>query len=327
MQYYILSIIVGFVALVWAADRFVYGAAGLARALGIAPMVIGLTVVGFGTSAPEMVVSGIAAWGGNPALGIGNAIGSNITNIALVVGATAMVMPLAVRSETLRREFPILFSITLIAAFLLFDQDFSRLDGTILVLGFVVVMYAMVHLGLKSRTTDPMIGEFTEELPPPLSLPVAFGWIALGIVALLASSRLVVWGAVGIATEYGISDLIIGLTIIAIGTSLPELAASLVSAFKKEHDIAVGNVLGSNMFNLLAVLGLPGLIQPSRVESALMVRDLPVMALLTVLLFVMATRFTGAARIGRIKGGLLLLCFIAYEVMLYIDATASRAAA
>ena len=314
----LLSVIAGFALLVWGADRFVVGAASTARILGVSPLLIGLTIVGFGTSAPEMLVSGVASLQGNPGLAIGNAIGSNITNIALILGITALITPLSVHSVTLRREMPILIATTLVAYLLVLDGSLDFIDGMALLGGLVVMLGWMIHLGLSSRSgSDPMADEYAAEIPTDLSLAKSLLWLLVGIVVLLASSRLLVWGAVGIAQYFGVSDLIIGLTIVALGTSLPELAASVVSALKNEHDIAIGNVIGSNMFNLLAVLGLPGVIRPSPVEPEVLTRDMPNMILLTVALLVMANGLRARGRINRLEAGLLLLSYVGYQGLLY----------
>jgi len=313
-----LAIIGGFALLMWSAERFVLGGSALARNLGVSPLIIGMVVMGFGTSLPEMLVSGIAASNGNPALGIGNAIGSNIANIGLVLGITALIVPLSVSSGTLRREYPVLFAVMLLAGVLLWDGDLSRMDGIILFSGFFLVMGWMVWQGMNGRKDgkDPLVLELETEIPTDMSTGVAVMWGLLGLVILIASSRLLVWGAVEVAQSFGVSDLIIGLTIVAIGTSLPELAASVMSALKGEDDMAVGNVLGSNMFNLLAVLALPGLILPSELDIAVLERDFPIMVGLTVALFAMAYGFRGPGRINRIEGGLLLTAFVAYMAWL-----------
>ena len=314
----ILAVIGGFALLVWGADRFVIGASATARNLGVSPLIIGLTIVGFGTSAPEMLVSAIAAGSGNPNMGIGNALGSNITNIGLVLGITALVTPLAVRSETLKREFPILFLIMVVALLLLVDSHMGRWDGTILLVGMGVMIYWMVSLGLRERREgDPMESEYIDEIPVGMPMALALFWLVLGMAILLGSSRLLVWGAVNIAQWYGVSDLIIGLTIVAIGTSLPELAASVMSALKGEHDIAVGNVLGSNMFSLLAVLGMPGVIMPTATPEELLSRDFPAMIILAIMLFAMSYGFRGEGRVTRAEGAILLTGYIVYMGMLY----------
>ncbi len=320
-----LAVLSGLIFLVWSAERFVHGAAGLARNLGVPPLVIGMTIMGFGTSAPEMLVSAMAASSGNPGMGVGNALGSNIANIALVLGATALIMPLTVGSGILRREFPVLFAVTLLAGGLMLDGELGVLDGGILLGATGMLVVWMIWLGkrpqpavgnVQGAAEDPLSSEFDQEIPADLSTRQATFWVILGLVGLVVSSKLLVWGAVDIAQALGVSDLVIGLTIIAIGTSLPELAASVMSALKGEDDMAVGNVIGSNMFNLLAVLALPGLIAPSMLDPAVLQRDFPVVVALTVALFLMAYGFRGRGRINRLEGGLLLTAFIVYMTWL-----------
>jgi len=247
-------------------------------------------------------------------------LGSNITNIGLVLGFTALLVPLSVRSETLKREFPLLFAVMLIALALLLDGEMNRIDGVILLTGMAALVYWMVALGLRERrNADPMASEYTDEIPAHMPMGKAIFWLVFGMVVLLASSRMLVWGSVNVAQWFGISDLVIGLTIVAIGTSLPELAASVMSALKGEHDIAVGNVLGSNMFNLLAVLGMPGLIHPAATPPELMSRDYPTMIGLTIALFIMGYGFLKPGHVTRVEGGLLLLGYLAYLGLLYHD--------
>jgi len=315
----IVAVLGGFVLLVWGADRFVHGAAALARNLGISPLVIGLTIVGIGTSAPEILVSAVAAWQGNPAMGVGNAIGSNITNVALVLGLTALIIPLSVNSQTLKREYPVLFLIMMLALILVFDGELSRMDGIILLSGLFVMVYWMIRLGMKEKK-DPLELEYDHEIPHITTGKAVF-WLIVGMILLLVSSRILVWGAVNIAQALGVSDLIIGLTIVAIGTSMPELAASLMSALKKEPDIAIGNVIGSNMFNLLAVLGLPGLIAPHLLDPAVLSRDFPWMIGLSIALLIFAYGFRGQGRINRWEGLLLLGSYFTYLGVLYFDAS------
>lgn len=316
------AILAGFILLVWAADRFVIGASAIARNLGVAPIIIGLTIVGLGTSAPEMFVAGVAAWDGAPNLGVGNALGSNITNIGLIIGITALVVPLSVRSETLKREFPILFIIMLLAMVLVADGHLGRGDGIILLTGLVLMIYWLVSIGLRTRKSDPIESEYAAEMPQQMSTLVASLWFTLGLVALLVSSRILVWGATNIAHDFGISDLVIGLTIVAIGTSLPELAASVMSALKQEPDIAIGNVLGSNMYNLLVVLAMPGLIQPSPLPDQVLSRDFPVMIGFSFLLFAFAYGFRKPGRVNRIEGSVLLAGFLVYQGVIFVMATA-----
>jgi cation:H+ antiporter len=311
-----LAILGGFALLVWSAERFVFGASGLARNLGVSPLIIGMTIMGFGTSAPEMLVSGLASANGNPGIGIGNALGSNIANIGLVIGATALIMPLAISSRILRREYPVLIGVTALAGLLMMDDELGRLDGVILISGTLLLVAWLVWVGKRPHAADPLETEFEVEIPTGLSMTRAVVWTLLGLVVLVLSSRLLVWGAVDIARDLGISDLVIGLTIIAVGTSLPELAASVMSAIKKEHDMAIGNIIGSNMFNLLAVLALPGLIQPSMLDPAVMQRDYLIVVALTLALFIMAYGFKGRGRVNRLEGGVLLACFASYMTWL-----------
>lgn len=314
------AIILGFVLLIWGADRFVMGAAALARNLGISPLLIGLTIVGFGTSAPEILVSAMAAYEGNPGLAVGNAVGSNIANIGLILGTSALVAPLVVQSDILRREIPLLLLVSFGAYLLLLDGDLDRSDGVLMLTGLAGALIAVVHIGRQRAARDPLEKEFEEEIPSDLSTLAASLWFAGGLVLLLVASRMLVWGAVGVATAFGISDLVIGLTIVAIGTSLPELAASIASTLKGENDIAVGNVIGSNIYNMLAVLGIPGLLAPSTVDHMVLTRDLPIMLALTIALLILGWGQKGNGRISRLEGILLLSCFIIYQGWLYIDA-------
>ena len=315
----LVTIIAGFALLVWGADRFVMGAAGTARNLGVSPLIIGLTIVGFGTSAPEILVSIMAALQGNPGLAIGNAIGSNITNIALILGATALVAPLSIHSGIVKRELPILIGTTLVAFVLLSDGTLGQMDGLALLIGLMIMLSSVVYIGISGRDKDPVVAEYEAEIPTDLSLSQSLVWLIIGLVVLVGSSRMLVWGAVGVAEHFGISDLIIGLTIVALGTSLPELAASIASVLKNEHDIAIGNVIGSNMFNILAVLGIPGIISPGLVDPAVVSRDMPVMIGLTVALFVMAYGFRGLGRINRFEALLLLAAYAGYQTLLYFS--------
>ena len=316
------AILAGFLLLIWSADRFVIGASGIALNFGVSPLIIGLTIVGFGTSAPEMIVSGVAAYEGTPSLAIGNALGSNITNIALVLGTTALVIPLTVHSRILKREYPIMFVIMLLAWVLLWDNELGRIDGLILIVGMFALMGYITMMGLREKkytdnSKDPLEEEFAEEIPKDMSTAMAFLWLFIGLIVLLISSRLLVWGAVNIAHEYQVSELVIGLTIVAIGTSLPELAASIASALKNEHEIAIGNIIGSNMFNLLGVLGIPGIMTGTLLEPSVLNRDYPVMIGLSILLFIFAYGFKRDGRLNRYEGGILLACYIGYMILLY----------
>lgn len=313
-----MAIIFGFGLLVWGAERFVHGAAAIATNFGISPLIIGLTVVGVGTSAPEILISVVASYQGNPALAVGNALGSNITNIALVLGVTAIVMPLTVKSETLRREYPIMFIVMLAALMLVVDNHLGQIDGLILISGLFVMLFWMVQQGRKQKK-DPLEKEFEQEIPH-ITTQRALLWFVIGLALLVISSRGLVWGSVNIAKAAGISDLVIGLTIVAIGTSLPELAASVASALKKEHDIAIGNIIGSNMFNMLVVFGIPGLMSPHIIDTSILERDFPFMIGLSIALFIAAYGFRGEGRINRFEGGLLLTTYIVYMTVLYYTA-------
>jgi len=316
----LLAIAGGFILLTWSADRFVVGASAMAYNLKVSPLIIGLTIVGLGTSAPEMLVSAFASWQGNSGLAVGNALGSNIINTGLILGITAMIIPLNVHSSILKRELPVLLLVMLAALLLLIDGTLGRLDGTLLLSGMVIMLTWMIRLGRASQTTaDTMSAEFADEIPTTLSMGRAVFWLIIGGLLLLGSSRLLLWGALSIAHEMGVSDLLIGLTIVALGTSLPELAATVMSALKNEHDIALGNVIGSNIFNLLVVLGLPGLINPAAIDPEVLTRDYPMMVGLTLALFVMAYGFRGSGRINRIEGTILVLAFCAYQTLLYFN--------
>jgi cation:H+ antiporter len=311
-----ISILLGLVVLVWSADRFISGAAALADNLGVSPMLIGLTVVGFGTSAPEVLVSIMAAVNGNPGLAIGNAIGSNIANIGLILGVTALVIPLSVHSSVLKREYPLLLGVTVICLVLMWDGDLNLFDGAILVMMLIAVFGWMIYTA-KTGEADPIAGEYDAEIPHDVPTRKALFLLIIGLFFLLLSSRLLVWGATHVAIALGVSDVVIGLTIVAIGTSLPELAASITSAMKGEDDIAIGNVIGSNLYNMLAVLSIPGLVAPGSFPSVLLSRDLPVMFGLTLFLFFMGYGFGKQGRINRIEGLGLLLCFVGYQTWLF----------
>ncbi len=319
IHYAILIVILGCGLLAWSADRFIVGAAATARHFHLSPLFIGMALVGFATSLPEMIVSATAAFNGNPVMGVGNAIGSNITNIGLVLGITAIVTPLTVRSKLLKREFPMLLGIMLLSLLLIVNGYLSKLDGLVLISGFVLLV---IWLGFQARSArfraDPIASEYAAEMPREMPIWLSSVWMLIGLVLLLLSSKLLVFGAVFIAKHYGVSDLVIGLTIVAVGTSLPELAASVVSAIRGEHDIAIGNVLGSNMFNLLGVLAMPGLIMPTKIPSVALWRDYPIMFAFTLAFFIMAYGFRGkAGQINRIEGGCLLLGFIVYILLLF----------
>ena len=321
----LLAIAAGFVLLAWSARRFVQGASAVAWNLDISPLIIGLTIVSLSTSAPEIVISGISSLQGNAGLAMGNALGSNIVNTALILGLTALIMPLNVSSSIVRRELPVLLLVMAFLLLLLFDGDLNRMDGCLLLAAMVALVIWVTWLGLNSRTPADPLGEgFAAQVPTRISMGKAIMLLLIGSVLLLASSRLLVWGAVSVAQMLGVSDLVIGLTIVALGTSLPELAASLMSAFRNEHDIAIGNIIGSNMYNLLAVLCLPGLLDPGRFDAMLLQRDFPVLTAMTIALVVMTYGFRGPGRINRFEGGLLVIAFAGYQTLLYFTETLPR---
>jgi cation:H+ antiporter len=308
-----IAVVFGLVLLVWSADRFVEGSACTARHFGMPPLLIGMVIIGFGTSAPEMVVSALAASQGNSGIALGNAYGSNITNIALILGLTALISPIAVNSQVLRKELPILTLVTTLAAWQLWDGVITRLDAVVLFAVFGGLMIWTIWQGLRKKN-DTLGSEMVQALEVhAMSIRSAVFWLVVGLVLLIASSRILVWGAVEIAHGFGVSDLIIGLTIVAVGTSLPELASSVIATRKKEHDIALGNVLGSNLFNTLAVVGIAGVIDPLAVGPEVFNRDMLVMAALTLSLFVIGYGFRGPGRINRIEGAVLLACYLGYS--------------
>ncbi|MEP5174575.1 calcium/sodium antiporter, partial [Marinobacter alexandrii] len=275
------AIVAGLILLVWSADKFVEGAAATAKHLGMPTLLIGMVIIGFGTSAPELAVSAMAAADGNPGLALGNGYGSNITNIALIVGLTAVIAPIAVHSQVIRKELPLLLVLTLIAGAQLIDGQLTRLDGWVLLAVFAGVMGWSIYQGFQGKE-DPLGGDTDAEMiAHPMPLKSAVIWVVVGLILLVVSSRLLVWGAVTIAQTLGVSDLVIGLTIVAIGTSLPELASALAAVKKNEHDLILGNILGSGIFNTLAVVGLAAVIEPLKVDPEGLYRDWTLMLALT----------------------------------------------
>ncbi|PSW56464.1 calcium/sodium antiporter [Photobacterium leiognathi] len=315
----IVLLCVGLVLLVWSADRLVYGAAALARNFGVAPLVIGMTILAMGSSAPEMMVSATAALAGKTDTAVGNVLGSNIANIALILGITALLKPLSISSTIIRRELPLMLGVTVIAGLLLWDNYLGRMEGVFLAVLFVLFLLAMLKISRASKN-DPLMENQEEEIPTGVSNSSALIWVFIGLGLLLYSSDMVVESAVTIAKYFGMSDLVIGLTIIAVGTSLPELAASIASIYKGEDDMAVGNIIGSNVFNILAVMGIPGLLNPSVLSPFAMSRDFYVMLALSVLLLLMA--LGKRRRINRVEGGILVICFIAYQAYLFLNVSA-----
>jgi len=309
----ILLVIAGLSLLVWGADRFVHGAAATARNLGIAPLLIGLTVVAFATSAPEILVSIVAATQKQPGLAIGNALGSNIVNIGLVLGITALVRPIRLESATLRREMPALLAVTLLTVSLFLDAYLSRIDGIVLLTGLVIVMFWLARLGLASAANDPIRRDYEAEIPTDVSMTMSVVWLIVGLGTLLFGAELLVSGAIGVATELGVSEVVIGILVVALGTSLPELAVSLASALKGEYGLAIGNIVGSNIFNLLAVIGVAATIEPAAVAPSVLSLHVFVMVAFTLVLFAMSYNSDGKAELTRLEGLALLVAFVAYD--------------
>ena len=307
-------LILGFAALVWSADRFVYGAAALAKNFGVPTLIVGLTVVAMGSSAPEMMVSASAALANKTDTAVGNAVGSNITNILLVLGITALLRPLSVSSSTLKREIPLVLLVSIATWYIFSDNYFSFFEGAALLFGFVVFIGGLIFVSLRAKNQDdPFVSEACDEVPDNVPTKKAVFWLVVGMILLPVSSHFLVGSAVDIAKYFGLSDLVIGLTIIAIGTSLPELAASIAGVLKNEDDLALGNIVGSNIFNILAVLPLAGLINPSVIDTSVANRDVIIMIGATLALIAMSLNFRGQRRINRIEGGLLIVAFMIYQ--------------
>lgn len=314
-------LIVGLVLLVWSADKLVFGSAALARNVGISPLVIGMTILAMGSSAPEMMVSATAAWEGKTDTAVGNVLGSNIANIALILGITALIKPLSISSAVIRRELPLMIAVTVLAGILLWDNHLGFYEGVLLFALFGGFLYAMLQISRKEQKAgDVLIEEQEAEIPEGVSNPKAIMWVVIGLILLPIAASMLVDNAVIIAKFFGMSDLVIGLTIIAVGTSLPELAASLAGVLKGEDDMAVGNIIGSNVFNILAVMGLPGIINPSVLSEYAMGRDFWVMLGVSLLLVAMCL---GKSRsINRIEGSILVVCFLAYQGYLLMNMAA-----
>lgn len=313
-----LAIIIGLIALMWSADRFVEGASATAKHLGMSPFLIGMLIMGFGTSAPEMIVSAMAALSGNPELALGNAYGSDIANIALVLGVTAIINPIAVDKNILRKDLPILTIVTFIAGYQLYDGYISQLDALIL-MGIFILFIVWTIVKAKNKGKDSIDEDVIHQLDEiHLSLIAGLIWVIIGLILLVFSSKILVWGAVSVAKYFGLSDLVIGLTIVSVGTSLPELAASIAAVRKNEHDMAFGNIIGSNMFNTLTVVAIAGIIKPMNVSPEILTRDWMLLITLTLSLFVMGYGFKKPGSINRIEGTILLSVFIGYMFVIFL---------
>lgn len=319
MLLYVVALTAGLVLLIWGADRMVAGASVTARNLGVSPMLVGLTVVGFATSAPEIVISAMAALNDVPNLAIGNAIGSNIANIGLVGGMTALSWPLLVQSQTLRREFPVMVAVSVLPVILVPDQELSRFDGLILLCAFIGFFYWIIKLGTRTRGHDAIEAEYASEIPAHMTQEIAAAWIVIGLALLIGGSQALVWGGNNLARSLGISDTVLGITVVAVGTSLPELAVSILAARKGEHGLAIGNIIGSNSFNMLAVLGIAATIHPTMLDARTITLHFPVMLAFTVAFFFMAYNYKGMISVNRWAGAILLAGFIAYHATVAIE--------
>lgn len=303
----------GLTVLVGGANRFVHGAAATARNLGVAPLMIGMTIVAFATSAPELLISVVAATRGETGLAIGNAVGSNIVNIGLVLGVTAIVRPIPLKSATLRREMPALLAVSLLTVSLFLDMRLSRPDGFVLLAGLIIVMTWLARLGMRSAANDPIKLDYEAEIPINVSTTAAVIWMLVGLGILLVGANWLVEGSIGVAEALGVSEVVIGITVVAIGTSLPELAVTIVSALKGEYGLALGNIVGSNIFNLLAVLGAAAAIQPAAVHPSVLSLHLFVMVAFTLVLFAMTYDYDNKAELSRLEGIALVIAYIAYD--------------
>ena len=299
----IISLLIGFSLLVWSADSFTDNGAKIARIFNISPLIIGLLIFGFGTSAPEMLVSGLAAYDGHPELSIGNAFGSNIFNIGLVLAVAAIIHPVIVEKNVLKREWFFLFLSTLVVGFLLMDGFLSFIDGSILLILLLIFLYYVFNESKKGGNLEDAA---SEDISENQSKGRTWLLLIISLVVLVSSARLVVWGGTNLALAFGVSDLIIGLTVVALGTSLPELAVAISSAVKKQHQMIIGNIIGSNLFNSLGVLAIPGLILPFQIPSEVMSRDYIYMLIFTLLVLVFSLKL----KINRL-GGVILLAILA----------------
>lgn len=310
----IIALLAGFALLIWSADEFTENGAKIANIFKVSPLIIGLLIFGFGTSAPEMLVSGLAAIDGNTGLSIGNAVGSNIFNIALVLGVSAIISPIEVRGDILKKEWVFLMIATLIAGLLLWDLRLDAIDGLVLIT--LLVLFLTYTFKMSKNNQNHEFDEFEQTIDKSQTTKT---WVMLliSLIVLISSAKLVVWGGVEVAQAFGVSDLIIGLTVVALGTSLPELAVSIASVLKKQFEMVVGNVIGSNLFNTIAVLAIPGLIHPSDVALEVIERDYPIMLLLTVLLFIVSYKFSKKHIINRFEGFALVSVFSFYMWQLF----------
>ena len=316
------SIFLGFILLIWSADKFVDSSVNIAHFFKVPTLLIGMLIIGFGTSAPEIAVSILAAYDKNPGLALGNALGSNIVNIGLVLGITAIISPIIVKSKIVKKELPILLISVCIVAFLLIDFNITRIESWVLLILFLSLIVLNIFFAIKNKNvTDSLESEVERTIEDHnINIKVAITMLVFSLVVLIFSSRILVWGAIDIAQNIGVSDFIIGLTIVALGTSLPELAASVIAVRKGEHDLAIGNIVGSCLFNLLAVISIAGIISPMiNLSTMVLYRDWLIMMLLTVMLFFMALGYKRKGRVNRLEGCLLLLVYCSYSIYLMIS--------
>ena len=322
MLWHALAVVAGSGALMWGADRFVEGAAALARRLGVSPLIVGLTVVSFGTSLPELLITVTATFMGHPDVAVGNVVGSNVANICLILGVASLFRPLMIHSDFLRREYPVLVAVSVVAWLMAKDGTFSRAEGLMLVFGMVCFLWWMVRSAKEGKAEELLAQASRESSPenrasPSLAKPLVR--LGGGLILLTLGSRSLVWGGVGIARAFGVSELVIGLTLVAFGTSLPELATSVAGTLKREDDIAVGNVVGSNLFNTLAILGIPATLRPLTVSPQVFQRDFPVMLLATFLLWPVCRSWKGRqGRVNRWEGGALAAGYMVYMFFLFL---------
>ncbi len=322
MMLSVAAILVGLLLLFWGADRLVIGAGATARNLGVSPVLIGLVIVGFATSAPEMLVSAVASMNNAPALALGNAVGSNIANLGMVLGTAVLLAPLTVHSKTLRHEFPLVLAATGFAYLLLLDNDLSRIDAALLLVALAILIVWLTLLGMRSSVSAPLGVEYADELSDKMSTGKATFWLIGGLVTLLVGAELMVSGATDAARLMGVSELILGLTVVAVGTSLPELAVAVVGALKRESDLVIGNVLGSNIFNLLAVIGIAGAIQPHELTTGVLALHYPLMTGMTLAVFIIAYNRRAKVQLTRPIGAALLVTFLAYQGFVIWEALA-----
>lgn len=313
----IFAVLGGLLALIWSADRFVDGASLVARHYQVSPLIIGMIIIGFGTSAPEMVVSLFASVQGNPGIALGNAYGSNIANLGLIIGITALVRPILVQSSIVRRELPILMAVTAYTAWILWNGQLDRGNG----LSLMIIFGALMVWSIRQSSAPDILASEVDVTHPPTDVPLRGAVLRLvgGLLLLIASSRILVWGAVDLATRLGVSDLVIGLTIVAVGTSLPELASSISAVRKEQYDMAIGNVIGSNLFNTLVVVGIAALVHPLDVPDGVLTRDVSVMAVMTLFVAVFGIGLKRQGRINRVEGGLLVGGWAVYTAYLVLS--------